>query len=56
MELQDFGKESKLSINAPLYENLFMKRDYETHEFIFKKSIIFNEMEYRHERNLYSQL
>jgi hypothetical protein len=44
MELQDFGKDSKLSLNAPLYEDLFMKRDYELHEFIFKKSIIFNEM------------
>ena len=31
MELQDFAKDSKLSINAPLYEDLFMKRDYESH-------------------------
>lgn len=33
-----------------------MRRDSESHSKIFDKTIIFNEMEYKHERNLYSHL
>ncbi len=33
-----------------------MRRDFDTTKRIFDKSLIFNGMEYKHERNLYSQL
>jgi hypothetical protein len=56
LESETLLKNTHLSLNSALYEELFMKRDDKNTEHIFRKAIIFNEMDSRHSRNIYFQL
>lgn len=56
MESDSLMRNSYLSLNSKLYEELFMKREENGYQRIFNKTRIFNEMESRHVRNVYFQL
>lgn len=47
-EFEEFGRGSKVSLSAELFEELFMKREMAAARQLFEKAIIFNKMEIKH--------